>query len=69
MIGWVIGIIKKKGKKVNGEVKKLVGEDFFFFVVVFGEEFVGEVGGGFAVGLHVGWGTREKERERGRLRF
>ena len=65
MIGWVIGIIKKKRKKVNGEVKKSVGEDFFFF----GEEFVGEVGGGFAVGLHVGWGTREKERERGRLRF
>ena len=44
MIGWVIGIIekKKKGKNVNGEVTRLVGEDFFFFF-----ELVGEVGGGW----------------------
>ena len=30
---------------------------------------MGEVGGGLVVGLHVGWGTREKERDRERLRF
>ena len=46
-----------------------MGEDLFIFYYFFLEELVGEVDGGLVVRLHVGWGTREKESDRERLRF
>lgn len=51
---------KRKRKKVNGEVTRLVGEGFFFF-----NFWWVKLVGGLVVGLRVGCGPkRKKETER-----